>query len=142
MVEEIAHLLPAQGPISVFIHHNTLHAFEDLPFEEAVVIAGQRFGCEPFLSEDRYRTELGYGRISERDVDAVLARDLGDRASEHIAGLVTRLELCRRTTMLGIPEARGTTLFWLLGETPVLERFRADLPRNARRDHAAADERL
>jgi uncharacterized protein YbcC (UPF0753/DUF2309 family) len=139
IVDEVAHLLPAQGPISVFIHHNTLHAFEHLPFEEAVVIAGQKLGCEPFLSEDRYRTELRRGRITLRDVDAVLAQDLGDRATEHIAGLVTRFDLRRRTTTLGVPEARGATLFWLLGETSVLERFREDLPRDARRDGAVAD---
>ena len=55
-VEHVAHLLPAQGPITVFIHHNTLHAFEDLPFAEAVKRGGKVNACQPYLSEDRYRT--------------------------------------------------------------------------------------
>ena len=32
----ISHLLPKQGPIGVFIHHNTLHAFENMKFEDAL----------------------------------------------------------------------------------------------------------
>src|SRR5947209_4824375 len=71
-IDHAAHLLPAQGPITVFIHHNTLHAFEDLPFTEAVKRAARVFGCQPYLGEDRYREELGRGRIRFADLEAVV----------------------------------------------------------------------
>ena len=71
-VEHIAHLLPAQGPIGVFIHHNTLHAFEHLPFERAVIEASQLFGTEPYMSEAAYRRCLARGRIHIDDINAVL----------------------------------------------------------------------
>src|SRR5262245_34421688 len=91
-IEHAAHLLPAQGPITVFIHHNTLHAFEDLPFTEAVRKGGKVFGCQPYLSEDRYREELGRGRIRFADLQAVLQEDLGAAADEKVLRLGTRLE--------------------------------------------------
>ena len=62
-IEHAAHLLPTQGPITVFIHHNTLHAFEDLPFDEAVVEAQTSSWREPYLSEARYRRELESGEF-------------------------------------------------------------------------------
>ena len=85
-----AHLLPAQGPISTFVHHNTLHAYEYLPFEAAVVEAADVFGCAPFLGEPEYRRALAGGRIRVGDIEAVLADDLGSRGEEKIASLVTR----------------------------------------------------
>src|SRR5687768_6328878 len=81
-IEHAAHLLPGQGPIKVFIHHNTLHAFEDLAFDEAVGKGSRVFGCEPYLSSDRYRQEAVRGRIRVSDLAAVLAEDLGERGSE------------------------------------------------------------
>src|SRR5581483_2633323 len=93
VIEHAAHLLPAQGPITVFIHHNTLHAFEDLPFEEAVKHAGQIFGCQPYLTEDRYRQKLGRGRIRFAHLPEVLSEDLGTRAHEPVFASCTRLEL-------------------------------------------------
>jgi hypothetical protein len=47
-LDHLAHLLPAQAPIGVFVHHNTLHAFQHKPFEEAVVEASHVFGTEPY----------------------------------------------------------------------------------------------
>src|ERR1044071_8187625 len=79
-IEHAAHLLPAQGPITVFIHHNTLHAFEDLPFDEAVKKGALVFGCHPYLTEDRYREALTRGRIRFEDLREVLEQDLGERA--------------------------------------------------------------
>ena len=71
-VAHAAHLLPMQGPIGVFVHHNTLHAFEHLPFEQAVIEALHLFGAEPYMTEAAYRADLSRGRIHIEDIDAVL----------------------------------------------------------------------
>jgi uncharacterized protein len=136
-IDEAAELLPAQGPISIFIHHNTLHAFEHLPFEEAVERAADRLGCEPFLPEARYRAKLASGRILARDVEAVLHDHLGARAATDVAGLGSRIDLWRAIVLHGIPTAAGRELSWILEETTALSRFRTDLPASARSATAA-----
>jgi uncharacterized protein YbcC (UPF0753/DUF2309 family) len=132
LIEEAAHLLPAQGPISIFIHHNTLHAFEHLPFEEAVERAAERLGCEPFLSESRYRDKLASGRILAADVEALLDEHLGARGAVDVAGVGSRLDFWRAVVLHGIPAATGRELSWILEETPALSRFRTDVPADAR----------
>jgi uncharacterized protein YbcC (UPF0753/DUF2309 family) len=131
VIDHLAHLLPAQGPISIFIHHNTLHAFEHLPFEEAVERAGDVFGCEPFLAEPRYRDKLASGRIRGTDVRALLKEQLGPRGADDVAGVGPRLDLWYAIVLHGIPNASGPELSWILEETNVLSRFRTDVPREA-----------
>jgi uncharacterized protein YbcC (UPF0753/DUF2309 family) len=140
VLDQLAHLLPAQGPISIFIHHNTLHAFEDLPFEDAVEQAAKRLGREPFLSESRYRQKLTSGRIRVRDVEAVLVERLGDAGAADIAGAGSRHDLWRAVVLHGIPAATGRELAWMLEETPALARFRSDVPADARSAWAALQE--
>ena len=131
VIDHLAHLLPAQGPISIFIHHNTLHAFEHLIFEEAVERAGEEFGCEPFLAEPRYRDKVAAGRIRAKDVHALLKEQLGARGANDVAGAGPRLDLWHAIVLHGIPNASGRELSWILDETDALSRFRTDLPRDA-----------
>jgi uncharacterized protein len=140
VIERLAHLLPAQGPISIFIHHNTLHAFEHLPFEEAVERAGASLGREPYLAEARYRDKLASGRIRARDVETLLAEQLGPRGAADVAGAGSRLDLWRAIVLHGIPAATGRELAWILEETDALSRFRTDLPASARSALAALSE--
>jgi uncharacterized protein len=137
LIDHLAHLLPAQGPISIFIHHNTLHAFEHLPFEEAVEHAAEQLGREPFLSESRYRDKLASGRILAKDVEALLLEHLGTSGADDVAGVGSRFDLWRAVVLHGIPAAAGRELSWILEETAALSRFRTDLPANARSAAAA-----
>lgn len=125
-IEHASHLLPAQGPITVFIHHNTLHAFEDLPFSEAVKQAAHVFGCHPYLSEDQYREALRRGRIRYPELKQVLERDLGEDAGEPVPCFGTRLDL--RLAMLHDPLRTGPSqeLVWHVAEADALHRVRPE----------------
>src|SRR3569832_1634694 len=113
IVSDVAHLLPAQGPLNVFIHHNTLHAFEDLAFEDAVVVeAARKFGCEPFLPEQSYRDEFAHGRITDGDLREILAEDAGERGDRRVANLVPWSELAFTVIRHGIPRLKGAELRW------------------------------
>jgi uncharacterized protein len=126
-IEHASHVLPAQGPITVFIHHNTLHALEDLTFHEAVKKGGQLYGCNPYRTEDRYRADLLRGRIRFSELQEVLERDLGDRAKEAVPGLGTRLAV--RLAMLQYPLLYGPTeeLIWYVAEAEALHKTRPEV---------------
>jgi uncharacterized protein len=89
-LDHAAHLLPAQGPITVFIHHNTLHAFEDLPFDPAVARGAAVFGCQPYLTEEAFRGRLARGRITTDDLRAVLRASAGSRSPATAASTTRR----------------------------------------------------
>ncbi len=131
-VNHAAHLLPAQGPITVFIHHNTLHAFEDLPFHDAVRKGAEVFGCQPYLSEERFRQELLRGRIRFSELRACLREDLAGHASAGVTRLSTRFEL--RLAMLQYPLRVGPAeeLRWFIAETDALRRVRREVSAVAR----------
>ena len=132
LVRHAARLLPSQGPIEVFVHHNTLHAFESLDFHQAVKEGLERYGAQPYLSEQEYRQLLKSGHLTDEDLQAVLKENLDQHSPGRINGLGTREQI--RLAMLRHPVHVGSDaeLQWIIAETDTFDRFRAEVSQEHR----------
>ena len=72
ILEDIAHYLPSQGPIKTFVHHNTLHHFEELDFFDALDAASDVYGANTALPETTYQAYVTQGRITHGDINRAL----------------------------------------------------------------------
>ncbi len=109
-----------QGPIGVFVHHNTLHAFEHLPFERAILEAAQLFGAEPYMAEAAYREELARGRIQLEDIDAVLDSEPDGLVFPRLS----RHSLRRAMMTPGVREFDAATILWRSEQGDLADDFR------------------
>jgi uncharacterized protein YbcC (UPF0753/DUF2309 family) len=82
-IHRIAHWLPSQGPIKDFIHHNTLHAVQHLPFHEAVAVAAKVFGARSYLPLADYHKRFQQGRITREAIDWAVAQAGCSEAEEN-----------------------------------------------------------
>lgn len=74
ILHELKHYLPAQAPLKDFIHHNTLHAFQQYPFFEGIARASKLFGYKTTLSLEDYRKLYASGKISHEAIVYVLSK--------------------------------------------------------------------
>ena len=133
-LEHAAHYLPAQAPLEVFVHHNTLHAFQHLPFHEAVAAAAGKLRARGYLSEERYRAALRSGRICIADIRSVLAAlPLPVKQELWPAALPPQAELREAVIVHGLHATTAAGLSWQLSEHAADQRFRPDLPEPVRR---------
>ncbi|HEX8529930.1 MAG TPA: DUF2309 domain-containing protein [Cytophagales bacterium] len=77
VLHALKHYLPAQAPLKDFVHHNTLHAFQDLPFHQALRNASKQFGYKVSLSLAEYRSLYGQGRIRPEVLRRVIVEQKG-----------------------------------------------------------------
>ncbi len=134
IVEEAAHLLPEQAPLHAFVHHNTLHAFEHLSFDEAVVEAASVLGTEPFQQESEFTKFLETGRIRPRDIADVVADTTREGNDPIFPGGPTHTEFRRWRLQIQFEIPRGHALSFLLAERNASTRFHPSVPRRRRRD--------
>ncbi|MBZ5710360.1 DUF2309 domain-containing protein [Nannocystis pusilla] len=132
-LEHASHYLPAQAPLEVFVHHNTLHAFQHLHFHAAIREAQAKLKVRGYLTKETYRDLLARGRIREDDLEAVLADERfphepiapGFPSRDVAAGLVIRH---------GVGAETIAHLRWNLVEKDAANRFDGDIregPREA-----------
>ncbi|WP_424963653.1 YbcC family protein [Ekhidna sp.] len=77
ILKELKHYLPAQAPLKDFVHHNTLHAFQGLPFEQAIRKASKTFGYKTSLSLREYRKLYNEGKINKEILENTILRRKG-----------------------------------------------------------------
>src|SRR5689334_23893254 len=95
ILAHVGHFLSDQGPIGVFVHHNTLHAYGELGFHKAIGKATDDWGAEGYMTEAAFHECLANGRIRSKDLDAVLESE-GISAKKTIVGrLVSERKLYR-----------------------------------------------
>jgi uncharacterized protein YbcC (UPF0753/DUF2309 family) len=103
-LERARHILPDQGPIGVFVHHNTLHAFQHLTFHEAVPKGAGLLEARPYLPLDEFERHFRTGRISDDDLTRALARALGDGGARRLSAGISRASLWRALMLDAIDE--------------------------------------
>jgi len=77
VLHELKHYLPSQAPLKDFIHHNTLHAFQNLNFHNAIYKASAMFGYRVSLSLSEYRSLYQARKINSDILDRVILERKG-----------------------------------------------------------------
>jgi uncharacterized protein len=112
-VAHAAHLLPDQGPIGVFVHHNTLHAFQHLPFHAAVREGAAWWGARPYPESSWFREAWRAGRIESVDLEACLPGADGGSDGDVVSGLGRRA-LQRALLLAAPPDGDEAGIAWSL----------------------------
>lgn len=104
LVALAARTVPPVWPLESAIAVNPLAGFEDLPFEEAVALAAQRFGARRNLPLRHWRQLFAAGKLDERTLrDAAIQRLGGLNAAFEMVGPdMSRLDLLM-TRLLHVP---------------------------------------
>ncbi|MFN3785930.1 MAG: putative inorganic carbon transporter subunit DabA, partial [Thiothrix sp.] len=125
LLEHLTHILPEQAPLRDFVHHNTLHGLQHLPFPQALKAAHEITGAYGYWPADKFRGELRRQRITQADLQAVLAAD-PSLASEsvvfaHAGGEVRRGDIYRVALTHAIKSITPSQLVWEVEENKVLD---------------------
>ncbi|MFK5984511.1 MAG: DUF2309 domain-containing protein [Pseudomonadota bacterium] len=126
-IKSFEHFLPAQAPIKDFVHHNTLHGFQHLPFEQALIAASEINGARGFIDESRFHEFYQQGRINENDLEQVLAEtDYLDEKKVLYSqqGIqITALDVIKNILSHDFSPISDSQLKWQTQEQEVLSRF-------------------
>ncbi len=78
VLHELKHYLPSQQALKDFIHHNSLHAFQQMKFYDAIFKASKIFGFQVHLQLPEFRELYTTGRIREDVLQMVIADKKGN----------------------------------------------------------------
>lgn len=126
-LHHLEHVLPSQASLRDFVHHNTLHGFQHLPFPEALAAAQRLTGARVWLPEATYREWYQSGRIDASDLDDAIEKVCRRAAIDLDAVLVridermvTRREVIRLGLLHALTAVPLARFRWLVEESGAL----------------------
>ncbi len=141
-IHHFEHVLPGQAPIQDFVHHNTLHGYQQLHFAEAVAKARELTGAAGYLPMERYREFYAQGRITRDDLLGVLE---GEQALapdavlfETDSGPRARRDVYLTALLHPLKPVTGCQLNWQVEEMNALAAFQQDVAEAPRKRLLAA----
>ncbi len=152
LLAHLEHVLPSQAPLIDFVHHNTLHGFQNLPFDKAVKSAFDITGKYAYLPIETYRQHYQDGRINAADLRAVLDKqsdlDAGKKLGDFRQGEVYLRDVYQAALLHPLEKISACQLNWQVEENAALSQFQPDvspetqkrLLDNVRNDAHNADE--
>lgn len=106
VLHELKHYLPSQTPLKDFIHHNSLHAFQNMKFYDAIFKSSKIFGHQATISIADYRKLYEIGRIREEILDDCILKIkdkelfeiwkyklLSEKYDEHVENKIGKLRI-------------------------------------------------
>jgi uncharacterized protein YbcC (UPF0753/DUF2309 family) len=72
ILHELKHYLPTQTPLKDFIHHNSLHAFQNMKFYDAIFKSSKIFGHQATMPLSDFRKLYEIGRIRPEILENII----------------------------------------------------------------------
>ena len=136
VIAHLDHVLPGQAPILNFVHHNTLHGYQHLPFEQALAAAEQLTGIRAWLPDEEFRRLYRADRITDADLDAAFAQRPELEAEAVLVHMsdrtIRRGEVLRVSLVHGVEALSLSQLVWQIEEFDITRRFQPDVPATSR----------
>lgn len=130
--QHLDHVLPGQGPILDFVHHNTLHGYQELPFEEALDTAQSLTGVSGYLPEQKFRELFQQQRINEADLDAAFAFYPGLLTEQAVCQVyertIYRRDVYKIALLQELSPLSFSGLLWQIHHNHALQRIQKGVP--------------